>query len=605
MPGSGVVSPQPTSPVSPLSPALSPVMSPVLSPVLSPMLSPVPGYLLVIPNPPHTAAPMPVGGRTRPSPVHVTGSRSMTPISRSPQPLSPSSPNLGRDLFVSRGVLRDPTPTSCDSPSSFRKALHKNLRNVSAGLGQTKGRFSSPVSPLRLPCKACGITLPSEADWELHLASKEHKKRHHDREQRSVLVTGLPGTVPTQIIAFIFNGFELGDDAIEYVANPWLHDDRRDQGQRPTEPHWHVLLRDVDEARRASKLSPVTVLDYTVIVAMAIQPHHCAVCNVTVNSAQQLQQHWVGTRHQEVLKQRQALMALTVTAVPAHATEADVLRLFDGFDVIEGGIAFEVEEGDPTSRIALVTFTSQEACDAAAVVADMAPTILGQEVEVTRKQDAAAVPKLEIPKSGLKTAKEVHMLVSSLLYTHHITDLTDIPSHLFSRVHSTFMSCKPYLFAPFHPRDRFFAEFEAHAGSRRGFISLEDTRAILQQMDGDWGFQLPLGVVQWMEAKVAKYCRDSEGDLLPKSTFVQIRNLKWTVFQVVEQIIEKLAANRVTPPPVLHPMQPVPRATSPGQSGSCESSSSNASFEVPEDETFNVDDQPWDDCTLDVAWVLE
>lgn len=28
-------------------------------------------------------------------------------------------------------------------------------------------------------------------------------------------------------------------------------------------------------------------------------------------------------------------MALTVTAVPAHATEADVLRLFDGFDVIE------------------------------------------------------------------------------------------------------------------------------------------------------------------------------------------------------------------------------------------------------------------------------
>lgn len=41
---------------------------------------------------------------------------------------------------------------------------------------------------------------------------------------------------------------------------------------------------------------------------------------------------------------------------------------------LQGGIAFEVEEGDPTSRIALVTFTSQEACDAAAVVADMAPT---------------------------------------------------------------------------------------------------------------------------------------------------------------------------------------------------------------------------------------
>lgn len=60
------------------------------------------------------------------------------------------------------------------------------------------------------------------------------------------------------------------------------------------------------------------------------------------------------------------------------------------------------------------------------------------------------------------------------------------------------------------------------AGSRRGLLSLEETFAILRQMDRDWSFELPAGVVQWLEAKAAKYCRDAETDLVPKSTFVQV-----------------------------------------------------------------------------------
>lgn len=71
---------------------------------------------------------------------------------------------------------------------------------------------------------------------------------------------------------------------------------------------------------------------------------------------------------------------------------------------------------------------------------------------------------LQVPKSGLKTAKEVHMLVCSLLYAHRITDASEVTTHLFGRIHSTFLSCKPYSFAPFRPRDRFFAEFEIQVG---------------------------------------------------------------------------------------------------------------------------------------------
>eukprot|EP00668_Euglena_longa_P009687 GGOE01011712.1.p1 GENE.GGOE01011712.1~~GGOE01011712.1.p1 ORF type:complete len:621 (-),score=128.72 GGOE01011712.1:2407-4023(-) len=529
------------------------------------------------------------------------------------QPLSPSSPKLAHDQFP-RGLMRGvSTPTSADMQSSPVHALHKSLRGTSMGLNRTQWNITSPSTPLSpgLRCKACGTQLHTKADWELHQAFKEHKKRQHDCEQRSVLVTGLPSSVSTQIVASIFCTFDIVEDAIEYIACPKSRQDKRDEGQQLTQPHWQILLRDVDEARRACKMSPLTVLGCPVNITMAIQPHHCDVCNVTVNSTQQLQQHCLGTRHQEALKVWQGSRTLTVSSIPMAATECQIIHLFEGFNVAEGGIVLDEDETNSGMQAARVTFDSQEDCQRASLLSANSPTILGHPVQIVLKQDAPPMQKIEVPKSGLKTAKEVHMLVSSLLYTHHVADLSDVTTHLFSRIHSTFMSCKPYLFVPFHPRDRFFAEFEAQAGSRRGHISLEDTRAILQQMDGEWGFQLPPGVAQWMETKVAKYCRDSESDLLPKSTFVQIRNLKWTVYQVVEQIIEKLAANKTNPPPLLHPMQPLPRTTSPSHFASYPSSSSNSalsqsfSFEPEENDCFNVDDQPWDDCTLDVAWVLE
>eukprot|EP00668_Euglena_longa_P008545 GGOE01010297.1.p1 GENE.GGOE01010297.1~~GGOE01010297.1.p1 ORF type:complete len:643 (-),score=149.12 GGOE01010297.1:1948-3615(-) len=554
-------------------------------------------------------APVPAGAKVpqlaaRPVPIETVKWLS----SAQSLPDTPTSPRLANSLQIPRGILKDPpTPPTFDPDlqASILQSLNKNLRGTAASLSHVKGpvnNLTDPMSP-GVQCKACGVALRTEADWELHQSSKEHKKRYHDREQRAVFVTGLPGSVSKQTVASIFHDFELGDDAVEYIANPRLRQGKRDQRQRPVEPHWHVLLRDVDEARRASKMSPFTVSGHSVTIAMAIQPHHCAVCNVTVNSATQLQQHVVGTRHLEVLKQQQAAFFLTVLAVPASATETDVAHLFRGFDIIEGGITFEVDEMEPGCKVAQVTFTSKEACERAALVAEASPTILGQPVHIMYKQGPASAPKLEVPKSGLKTAKEVHMLVCSLLYTHRIADVSEITPLLFGRIHSTFLSCKPHSFAPFRPRDRFFAEFEAQAGSRRGLIPLAEAFAILQQMDQEWSFELPLGVVQWMKAKVAKYCHDSETDMVPKSTFVQIRNLKWSVFQVVEQITEKLAANKVAPPPLLHPMQPLPRTTSLNLSASMASSSS--SYSTEEEDFFNVDDQPWDDCSLDVPWVLE
>eukprot|EP00667_Euglena_gracilis_P001380 EG_transcript_1380 len=577
----------------------------------SPVSPPSPGVLLVVPVMPNTMVP-PSAGATVPRPTpclapatSTTRKQSRAPSHTASQPVTPTSPRLANALPLPRGILRDPpTPPTYDPDlqASVLHSLHKNLRGPMAILSHARGPSFGDLLAAGTVCKACGVAVRTEVDWELHQSSKDHKKRYHDREQRAVLLTGLPGNVSKHTVAAIFQGFELGDDAVEFVAHPRQRHGKRDQRQRSAEPHWHVLLRDVDEARRASKMSPLTVAGHSVTIAMAIQPHHCAVCNVTVNSATQLQQHMVGTRHLEVLKQHQAAASLTVLAVPGTASEAHLVHLFRGFDVTE--VTFEADESDAGSKVAHVTFANKNMCDAASLLGEKFPTIFGQPIQIIRKGSTPAA-KPEVPKSGLKTAKEVHMLVSSLLYTHHITDVAEITPLLFSRIHSTFLSCKPYVFAPFRPRDRFFAEFEAQAGSRRGLIPLEETFAILQQMDREWSFELPAGVVQWMEAKVTKYCRDTETDMVPKSTFVQIRNLKWSVFQVVEQILAKLAAIKLAPPPLLHPMQPLPRPASLSLSASITSASSASSSVDEDDDTFNVDDQPWDDCTLDVAWVLE
>eukprot|EP00667_Euglena_gracilis_P010417 EG_transcript_10593 len=428
--------------------------------------------------------------RPIPAPVDIVRRLSNPPS----LPLTPKSPHLTNNMSAPRGLLRDtPTPPGFDPElqASLLQTLLKNLRGAAPSL--TPVRHLSDPMPSRVPCKACGISFCTEADLELHQASKEHKKRHHDREQRAVLVTGLPDNVTEHIVTSIFQGFELRGDAVEYVTES--------KAQQPFEPHWHVLLRDVDEARRAAKMSPLAVAGHAVAIALAVQPHHCAVCNVTVNSATQLQQHMVGARHLEVLKQQQAAFSLTVLSVPATASETQIVQLFQGFDIAEGGISFEADETDAGSKAAHVAFASKEAWEGAASLAEASPEICGQPVQVVCKQGSSPAPKLEVPKSGLKTAKEVHMLVCSLLYAHRITDASEVTTHLFSRIHSTFLSCKPYAFAPFRPRDRFFAEFEAQAGSRRGLIPLEETFAILRQMDRDWSFELPAGVVQWLEAK--------------------------------------------------------------------------------------------------------
>eukprot|EP00667_Euglena_gracilis_P013432 EG_transcript_13856 len=164
------------------------------------------------------------------------------------------------------------------------------------------------------------------------------------------------------------------------------------------------------------------------------------------------------------------------------------------------------------------------------------------------------------------------------------------------------MSCKPNPLVGVQPRDRFFAEFEAEAGSRTGLLPLQPALEILQLLEADWPFSLPPGAREWLQRKMAKYCIAPDAELLTKGRFAQIRNLISDTYEVTELIIQKIAANRHSPPAALPRPAPAPRKP---PSASPSSAASTASYDSDELVLpLDVDSQPWDDTSLDVEWVV-
>eukprot|EP00667_Euglena_gracilis_P014022 EG_transcript_14507 len=365
----------------------------------------------------------------------------------------------------------------------------------------------------------CGITMRSSADQATHMTSKKHLRGLRDRARRSVLVTGL-GAPDLPLVLELFRDFVVATDEVEFIA---LQDDAggppEGEGEGEGQGAWQVVLQDVDEARQLTKLSPLAIGERTVTISLAVQPYFCSVCKLMVNSAAQLEEHFTGMRHRELAEQQQDGPG------EREATAEPTDYPLDGED----------ENTPPRSPC----------CNA----------------------DKAGPPEAEvdIPRSGLKTAGEVTLLLRSLLYTHHVTAPEQISPALFRLIYALFLSCWPYPFTSVRPKERFFRDFTTQAGSKWGQVPLETALAILRHMDRDWPFPLPAGALAWLEERARRYAGEGPSVLLSKTAFVQIRNLKWAAFQVVKRIREALVANEAAKPVLLHPMQPFSSVGTQGQ----------------------------------------
>eukprot|EP00668_Euglena_longa_P005990 GGOE01007101.1.p1 GENE.GGOE01007101.1~~GGOE01007101.1.p1 ORF type:complete len:600 (+),score=130.27 GGOE01007101.1:265-1800(+) len=444
-------------------------------------------------------------------------------------------------------------------------------------------------------CALCDVSLLNPCDWDAHLMSKDHGKRWREREQRAILVHGLPAGTTLREVHSIFQSHRLAPDAVQYVPTP------------ESGGHWHILLNTVDEARAIVKLSPTAFGLGSIIITLAMPPDHCAVCNVTVTSAFQLQQHMEGNRHREALRKRAGGCGLLLSGVPLAVCEGDVLAALVGCEVLRGGLLLSCNPNEPF-QTAHVALASPSDMNRAFAMLHANPSALGAAVQVTRspgeEDDGAAAVYIPMepqvtPISGLKTAREVHLLVCSLLSEHNVEDVQAISPTLFSRICTIFMSCKPSLLNGTRPRDRFFAQFEAQAGSRSGLLPLQQALDILQPLEADWPFPLPAGVQEWLRWKMSKFCPSPEVDLLSKGRFAQVRNLISDAFHATNIVMEKIAANCRSPPA----MRPPPRrlAHSMATHSSAPSSSCGSDEFMTE---VDVDNQPWDDISLDVEWAM-
>eukprot|EP00667_Euglena_gracilis_P010193 EG_transcript_10361 len=355
------------------------------------------------------------------------------------------------------------------------------------GLPQGKWR-----RPIIYECKMCNVVAHSALDRDAHTTSRDHVRRLLEREQRAVLVLGLPEGATAAEVRLIFEGFRLPPDAIQYIPGLGAEDaagsgtdsgaasatasvsgsstQMEDDTQGPG--CWHVLLNSVDDARRAAKTPPVTVGDHTVSIVLALQPHQCRLCHVTLNSAAQLQQHAKGSRHQGQLRLYSYYCTLVLTGVPHHATEAEVRPLMEGCEEVEGGLTMQPDAEGLTQTVS-ITFASLEDTDRALAQCQANPVVAGAPVVVARKREPSTLAKEPAPvTSGVKTSGEAHRLVFALLRDHRVRTVDDLSLALFTRLTSIFLSCTPSPLAGMQPRDRFFADFDMQAGSKHGAIPL-------------------------------------------------------------------------------------------------------------------------------------
>eukprot|EP00668_Euglena_longa_P041495 GGOE01054632.1.p1 GENE.GGOE01054632.1~~GGOE01054632.1.p1 ORF type:complete len:605 (+),score=142.46 GGOE01054632.1:521-2335(+) len=503
------------------------------------------------------------------------------PVPFKPHTATPAgcpSPRAGSPSSLS------PLETTCSTPPCSTSPTNKRIPP-----GKARKGWQPTV------CELCLVSLLTPTHQDAHLKSKEHHRRLQEREQRAILVRGVSEGATVEDVRALFSTYQLAPNAVQFVP--------ASSGQSG---HWHILFNSVDDARAAAKDPSVAMRGCAVSMTLAMPPHHCAVCNTTVTSAAQLRQHLRGNRHREELQQRAARCGLLLRGVPPEATEVDIRALFADCEMLEGGLLL-IHSADESFQTAHVALTSQPDVDEAFAILEANPTVLGASVQVARSptnvandESLPATASQVVPSSGLKTAGEAHLLVCNLLYEHNVEDVQTISPALFSRLASIFLSCIPCPLVNMQPRSRFFVQFEEQAGSRNGLLPLQQALAILQPLEADWAFPLPAGAREWLQRKMAKYCPSPEVDLLTKGRFAQVRNLIGVAYEVTRLVMEKIAANRQAPP-------------SPCRSRllSLGSSQSNPEPTTPRSITsdelvaeWDVDNQRWDDTSLDVVWAL-
>eukprot|EP00667_Euglena_gracilis_P019902 EG_transcript_21397 len=204
------------------------------------------------------------------------------PISPPRSPLRPPSTAAP----PSRPAAPPSTPTP--APEAARKPRgHPRVRHTPAAVL----RAWKPTT-----CALCDVSLLTPLDSEAHLNSREHLRRLQEREQRAILVRGLPADTTPEDLLRMFQDYRLAPDAVTYVSASEAD---------PPSGHWRILLNTVDDARTAAKYPPAPVgATSSVSITLALPPDNCALCNITVTSAYQLQQHRKGHRHRETVKQR-------------------------------------------------------------------------------------------------------------------------------------------------------------------------------------------------------------------------------------------------------------------------------------------------------------
>lgn len=409
---------------------------------------------------------------------------------------------------------------------------------------------------LKWKCDICDVKTRNEPDWLAHLASKEHTKRVREREQCAVLVLGLPEVVGPQTIKHIFKDHELPLENISFVPAEEPGAANGPQESLGPEAFWHVQLKSVDDARRAVKNPEITIDGRKATVTLAIHPFRCTICNMSLNSNNQLQQHLNGSKHKELLKAHVAQCGLMLAGVPLDATEEHIRQFFAQFEIAEGGILLIDGGGLAPMQTACVTFGSKQDAEQAFRLREGDATLLNTKVRILRRYEAPAKEAPEAPIAGEKTPEEVQLLARSFLYGKKLKEVGAISPNTFGRVFTFYLSSKPPALTGVTPKDRFFDEFDLQAGGKQGTVSLEQALAIIRPLEWDFPFSLPPGVEAWLQEKLHKYCQEDKGQVLSKGTFVQIRNLKCHTFQALQHIVAGMRLNLSDPPvPLQFPYQ--------------------------------------------------
>eukprot|EP00667_Euglena_gracilis_P001680 EG_transcript_1681 len=399
------------------------------------------------------------------------------------------------------------------------------------------------LTPLLSSCCVCDVQLRLQHDVTAHLLSKEHQQRVFALEQRAVIVRGVPPEpeAAVAVIETLFQGFNLPPDSIAFI--PAMVDPSSQEGlakvleqYRPLSEYWHVVFATPEDAQLAAQTPEFSFGNRRLRVQLAIQPEHCITCDVTLQSAPQLEDHRGTARHQEQFRQHAARCGLSLVGLPLTVTREELDALLDTCETIEGGYRTEVttrKDGTQSLTVHLVFATEADADDAYDLCKAGDP-LLGDNVRLLRpsgpKPDEAQAAKV----AGEK-AEEVRRFVRGLLRSHHIKELGAVFPSLFSRIYYTYISARPLILPILRPRNRFLSDFDAQC-TRAGTLSLDAALALLRPLTEEAAAPLPDAISQWLWERVLRYCSNARTVPITRSTFCQIRDLMHYTHQVCSEV---------------------------------------------------------------------